>query len=43
MLFEIAGVPRELAHEALRLAGDKLPVKTKVILPDEHSVTHNAA
>ena len=29
VLFEIAGVPEEMAREALRLASHKLPVKTK--------------
>lgn len=28
MMFEIEGVPEEMAREALRLAADKLPVKT---------------
>ena len=31
VLFEIAGVPEELAREAMRLAGYKLPIKTKFI------------
>ncbi len=31
VLFEIAGVPEELAREALRLAGHKLPCATKII------------
>ena len=31
ILFEIAGVREEVAHEALRLAGYKLPIPTKVI------------
>ena len=31
VLFEIAGVPEETAREALRLAGTKLPVKTKIV------------
>jgi large subunit ribosomal protein L16 len=31
ILFEIDGVSREAAFEALRLAGHKLPVKTKVL------------
>ena len=31
VLFEIAGVPEETAREALRLAGHKLPVKTRFI------------
>lgn len=28
MMFEIEGVPEDLAREALRLAADKLPIKT---------------
>ncbi len=31
VLFEIAGVPEDLAHEALRLASYKLPVRTKIV------------
>jgi len=31
MLFEMAGVSKEMAHEALRLASYKLPVKTRVV------------
>ena len=31
MMFEVAGVPEDIAKEALRLASHKLPVKTKVI------------
>ena len=31
VLFELAGVPEPLAKEALRLAGSKLPVKTKIV------------
>jgi large subunit ribosomal protein L16 len=31
ILFEIGGVPKEVATEALRLARYKLPIKTKVI------------
>jgi large subunit ribosomal protein L16 len=31
ILFEMDGVPRDLAREALRLASHKLPVKTKFI------------
>lgn len=30
-MFEIAGVPEDVAREALRLAGHKLPIKTKII------------
>ncbi len=32
MLFELDGLPEELAREALRLAAHKLPFKTKVIV-----------
>ena len=31
MLYEIAGVDEELAREALRLASNKLPVRTRVV------------
>jgi large subunit ribosomal protein L16 len=31
MLFELSGVRREVAQEALRLAGHKLPVKTQIV------------
>lgn len=31
ILFEIDGLPEEVAREALRKAGTKLPVKTKVV------------
>ena len=32
IMFEVAGVPYEIAKEALRLAAQKLPVKTKFII-----------
>lgn len=32
IMFEMEGVPFELAKEALRLAAQKLPVKTKVVV-----------
>ncbi len=35
VLFEIAGVPRELAEESLKLAGSKLPIKTKIVSREE--------
>ena len=35
VVFELAGVPEPLAREAMRLAGRKLPVKTKVVARDE--------
>lgn len=31
VMFEIAGVPEEAAREAIRLAGHKLPIKTKFV------------
>ena len=31
VMFELAGVPEDLAREAMRLAGMKLPVKTKFV------------
>ncbi len=31
ILFEIAGVPKHIAYEALRKAGHKLAVKTKIV------------
>jgi large subunit ribosomal protein L16 len=31
VMFELAGVPEPLAREALRLAGSKLAVKTKIV------------
>ncbi|MBC2189896.1 50S ribosomal protein L16 [Listeria booriae] len=35
IMFEIAGVPEEVAREALRLAAHKLPVKTKIVKREE--------
>jgi large subunit ribosomal protein L16 len=32
VLFEISGVPHDVAKEALRLAAQKLPVKTKFMV-----------
>lgn len=31
ILFEVDGIPREMAEEALRLAASKLPIKTKFV------------
>ena len=31
ILFEIQGVPKEIAAEAMRLAAQKLPIKTKIV------------
>jgi large subunit ribosomal protein L16 len=35
VMFELAGVPEPLAKEALRLAGSKLPMKTKFVRRDD--------
>src|SRR5919197_1458020 len=35
VMFELAGVPEPLAREALRLAGQKLAVKSKVVKREE--------
>ena len=37
IMFEIAGVSQEVAKEALRLAAQKLPVKTKFIVARDYS------
>ncbi|MCB9202100.1 MAG: 50S ribosomal protein L16 [Flavobacteriales bacterium] len=37
ILFELGGVPKEIAEEALRLAAQKLPVKTKLIIANDYS------
>jgi large subunit ribosomal protein L16 len=34
VLFEMAGVPEDVAREALRLAAAKLPMKTKIVKKD---------
>ncbi|MCL4115355.1 UNVERIFIED_CONTAM: hypothetical protein GTU68_034610 [Idotea baltica] len=38
VVFEIAGVPIDVAKEALRLAAQKLPVKTKFIVARDYSI-----
>jgi len=35
VMFELAGVPEELAREALRVAAHKLPIKTKFVKREE--------
>lgn len=37
IIFEIAGVPEEVAREAMRLASFKLPFKTKIVAREEES------
>ena len=36
MLFEVGGVPMDVAKEALRLAAQKLPVKTKFVIARDY-------
>jgi large subunit ribosomal protein L16 len=38
ILYEIAGVPEETAREAMRLAANKLPIKTKFITREGEQV-----
>jgi large subunit ribosomal protein L16 len=35
VMFEVAGVPEEVAKEAMRLAANKLPIKTKFVSRSE--------
>jgi large subunit ribosomal protein L16 len=35
VMFELAGVPEPLARDAMRLAGNKLPVKTKFVVREQ--------
>jgi large subunit ribosomal protein L16 len=35
IMFEISGVPEEVAKEAMRLAAQKLPIKTKFVTREE--------
>ena len=35
VMFEMAGVSKEIAYEAMRLAGTKLPIKTKIVSREE--------
>ena len=38
MMFELEGVPAQVAKEAMRLASHKLPIKTKFIEAEEAGV-----
>jgi large subunit ribosomal protein L16 len=35
VMFELAGVPEQLAREAMRLAGHKLPIRTKIVARED--------
>jgi large subunit ribosomal protein L16 len=38
VMFEIGGIPESVAREAMRLAAQKLPIKTKFIMREEKQV-----
>ena len=42
VLFEMAGVPEDIAREAMRLAGNKLPIKTKFVKKEQTEEAVNA-
>ncbi len=37
IMFEVGGVPEDVAREALRLAAQKLPVKTKLVVANDYN------
>jgi len=41
IIFEIDGVPYEVAKEALRLAAQKLPILTKFVVRRDYDPTQN--
>ncbi|OUM95059.1 MAG: 50S ribosomal protein L16 [Thermobacillus sp. ZCTH02-B1] len=43
VLFELAGVPEEVAREAMRLASHKLPIKTRFVKREEAGGEANEA
>jgi large subunit ribosomal protein L16 len=36
MLYEIQGIPKDMAVESLRLASHKLPLKTKIVIREDY-------
>jgi len=40
IMFEVGGVSEEVAHEALRLASHKLPVRTRIVSREESGESH---
>jgi large subunit ribosomal protein L16 len=38
MLFELAGVQRDIAEEAMRLASHKLPIQTRFVVREHEGV-----
>jgi large subunit ribosomal protein L16 len=43
VIFELAGVPQEMAQEAMRLASYKLPMKTRFLVRDQEPNTQEGA
>jgi large subunit ribosomal protein L16 len=43
IIFELAGVPRDMAQEAMRLAAYKLPVKTRFLVREEQTTVQGGA
>ena len=41
IMFEVAGVPLEIAKEALRLAAQKLPVRTKFVIARDYQTEND--
>ena len=42
IMFEVGGVSGEVAHEALRLASHKLPVRTRIVSREESGDSHES-
>ena len=42
IMFEVGGVSEEVAHEALRLASHKLPVRTRIVSREESADSHES-
>ena len=40
VMFEIAGIPEDVAKEAMRLAAHKLPIKCKFVVKEENGVDY---
>jgi large subunit ribosomal protein L16 len=43
VIFELAGVPRDMAQEAMRLASYKLPVKTRFLVREAEAGVEEGA
>ena len=43
IMFEVSGLPEEVAREAMRLASHKLPIKTKMVAAYDLSTAEEGA